>query len=145
MEVDHFNPTLTGARRNRYSNLMLATRLCNNFKQHSWPVAELRQKGIRFLNPTEEQDYGVQIFEDPQTHQLIGTTPAAKYHIDVLGLNDPSFIEERKDRAMLAKFTRAEKAFLVGAFDDLEAGLRQFQEMLEKMIPPIPPPPEEYP
>ena len=33
MEIDHFDPTLEGAARNRYSNLMLATAHCNNFKR----------------------------------------------------------------------------------------------------------------
>lgn len=143
MEVDHFNPTLKASLRNSYTNLMLASRLCNNFKQHSWPGEALLKKGVRFINPTVEQDYGVQIFEHPKTHELMGTTPAARYHIDVLGLNDPSFVEERKDRSILAAQLDGRKAHLTGKFEDIELGLQRFRDILSKMIPPIPPPPPE--
>src|SRR5438552_130453 len=58
IEVDHFNPTLRGPARNEYSNLFPATRHCNGSKRDTWPDARFRKLGARFLNPTEEQDYG---------------------------------------------------------------------------------------
>jgi len=58
MEIDHFDPTLGRATRNAYSNLMLATRHCNNMKKDGWPVASQITVGIRLLNPTKEADYG---------------------------------------------------------------------------------------
>lgn len=139
MEVDHFNPTLKASLRNRYENLMLATRLCNNFKQHNWPIAALQKKGVRFLNPTKEQDYGVQLFENAETHELIGTTPAARYHIDMLDLNNPSFVKERTDRAQIAQLLEGKPAVLAGSFAEISQGLQGFREMLARMIPPIPP------
>jgi hypothetical protein len=101
IEVDHHNPTLNGAARNRYENLFPATRHCNGTKSNNWPSKEARRKGVRFLNPCREGDYGTQIFEDANTHELIGITPAAKYHIRVLGLNAPFLINERKERTAL--------------------------------------------
>src|SRR5689334_18284672 len=81
MEVDHFNPILRGPARNDFSNLFPATRHCNGSKQGSWPDARLRRLGVRFLNPTKEQDYGVHIFEDPRSHELVGLSPQGKYQI----------------------------------------------------------------
>jgi hypothetical protein len=109
MEVDHFNPTLTGKRRHQYRNLMWAARLCNNAKRDYWPSSAERKRGIRFLNPCEEWDYGECIFEDPITHELIGKTLAARYHIRMLQLNHESFVWERRTRAQLAKYSSGEK------------------------------------
>src|SRR5439155_16499453 len=58
MEIDHFNPTLKSRARNAYSNLMLATRLCNNIKKDAWPTPNDIAAGARLLNPTVEMDYG---------------------------------------------------------------------------------------
>ena len=77
MEVDHFDPTLEGEERNAYSNLLLATRHCNLAKGDRWPNEEDRAAGIRFLNPCEEQDYGVHLFEDPVTNELSARHPPA--------------------------------------------------------------------
>src|SRR5437870_5323534 len=68
MEIDHFNPRLKDPARNRYRNLMLATRLCNLMKRDKWPKKWQSQKGLRFLNPCREQDYGKHILEDPVSH-----------------------------------------------------------------------------
>src|SRR6266403_591999 len=51
MEIDHFDPTLSGAARNAYSNLMLATRHCNNMKSDGWPTPKQIAAGSRLLNP----------------------------------------------------------------------------------------------
>jgi hypothetical protein len=95
MEIDHFNPMLTGEARHSYRNLMWSTRLCNNAKRKYWPSSAERKRGIRFLNPCAEWDYGECIFENPVTHELIGKTPAARYHIEMLRLNNESFVWER--------------------------------------------------
>src|SRR5271165_2628222 len=109
MEIDHFNPRLTGASRHRYHNLMWSTRLCNNAKRDYWPNSAERKMGVRFLNPCEEWDYGVCVFEYPLTHELIGKTPAARYHIKMLQLNHESFTSERKMRAQLIKYSSGKK------------------------------------
>src|SRR5712691_4203012 len=63
MEIDHFDPTIKGRKRHRYSNLFLASRYCNNKKWKNWPTANERAQGLRFLNCCEEWDYGEHIFE----------------------------------------------------------------------------------
>lgn len=101
MEVDHFNPTLRGGLRNRYSNLNLATRHCNGAKSDKWPTAEDQSAGIRFIDPCAEADYGVHIFEDPVTFELWGATSAGKYHIRQLKLNAPHLVDERRMRTKI--------------------------------------------
>lgn len=140
MEIDHFNPKLSGAARHRYSNLMWSTRLCNNAKRNYWPNAADRRAGLRFLNPCEEWDYGVHISEDPITHELIGKTPAARYHIRMLRLNDESFIWERRTRAELSQhLSDANTAKLLkGSFEDILSWFQSLREKLDILIPPIP-------
>jgi hypothetical protein len=99
MEVDHFNPTLSGRGRHEYRNLMLATPRCNGSKSNAWPThSETKKHGRRFLNPCEELEYGEHIVEHPITHELIGLTPAGNYHIDFLDLNVSDLIETRQER-----------------------------------------------
>jgi hypothetical protein len=100
----------------------------------------MRRQGIRFLNPTKEQDYGVCIFEDPVTHELIGTTPAARYHIDVLDLNSNTFVFERKKRAEYQGLLKAPLAVKSSAGEAAEA-IRMLSDLFDLSIPPIPPPP----
>lgn len=108
MEVDHFNPGLSGNRRNFHGNLVPAARLCNNTKRERWPTDEEQAKGIRFLNPYEEQDYGVHIYEDVATGKLIGHTPAGKWHIVRMALNCDDLVRARLRRTkVITKFTQA--------------------------------------
>ena len=139
MEIDHFDPTLEGAARNRYSNLMLATAHCNNFKRKTWPHKALQDKGFRFLNPTVEQDYGVHLFENPETHELETTTPEGRYHIDMLDLNNNAFVRERKARADFRKLRK-----MLPTLGGNPSQLSEMMRMLSAvrfMIPPIDPPP----
>ena len=76
MEVDHFNPKLKGNIKHCYGNLMPAYRHCNSRKSNNWPTRAQQKKGIRFLNPRKEIDYGVHIFEDPRNQKVWGSTPA---------------------------------------------------------------------
>ena len=148
IEVDHFNPNLTGLRRHEYGNLFPATRHCNGAKSNLWPSRELRKLGARFLNPTKEQDYGVHIFEDPVTHELMGTTPAGKYHIRCCDLNAPDLVQERHDRSQLTRlladyFVTAKvpvSQLVDGTVLDASGVLRA---ILSKMIPAIPAPPKQ--
>jgi hypothetical protein len=142
MEIDHFDPTLGKLARNAYSNLMLATRHCNNMKKDGWPLASQIALGIRLLNPTKEPDYGKHIFENPETHELIGITPAGRYHIDILDLNHETFVSERRDRAMYLKLWGATAPVTVlGHFDRLQGLLEILRRQFERFIPYIPPPP----
>lgn len=139
MQVDHFDPTQKSARLQVYSNLFLADAHCNGAKSDTWPTDEERRMGIRFLDCCNEQDYGASIFEDPKTHELIGTTPAAIYHIETIDLNDPGLIEERRVRYELF----AELELLEGERldDKMKEILRVLRDELKNCIPRIDPPP----
>jgi len=137
IEIDHHNPTLKGVSRNRYENLFPATRHCNGSKAYTWPSRAGRQQGIRFLNPCEEQDYGLYIFEDPNTHELVGTTPAAVYHIRVLGLNAPFLVNERRARAALWHLLD-ETPVKVRDTNLGQENIRELRRQLDLMIPRIP-------
>lgn len=137
MEIDHFDPTLTGRNRHRYENLFLASRYCNNRKRKNWPSREHRDRGIRFLNCCKEIDYGEHIFEDPASNRLFGVSPAGKYHITMLDLNAPHLVEERKDRSELRRLLFEECKVVKKS----EAAIQLFHVLereLGYMIPPIP-------
>lgn len=140
MEIDHHNPTLKGVALHQYENLFPATRHCNGSKLGSWPSKEAQAKGVRFLNPCKEQDYGSQIFEDPNTHVLIGTTPAAIYHIDVLQLNAHFLVQERIDRAVLSELISQTLVTVRGPGAVVQNQIQDLQRVLGTMIPEIPPP-----
>ena len=99
MQVDHFNPNHKPDYFQEYSNLFLATGHCNGSKSDRWPTNKERNKGVHYLNCTKEMDYGVYIFEDPDTHEVVGVTPAGRYHVLSCDLNAPHFITERTKRA----------------------------------------------
>ncbi len=147
MEVDHFNPTLKNAARHRYENLLPATRHCNGSKGQAWPSKEARKQRVRFLNPCVEADYGVQIFEDPNTHELVGTSPAARFHIRVLALNAPFLVNERKERAQLRNLLAPTVVTITNettANAILSENLAMMDDHLARMIPPIDPPPTYF-
>jgi hypothetical protein len=143
MEVDHFDPTLRGAARNDYSNLMLATRHCNNMKRDAWPTPAERQQGYRLLNPTKEMDYGYHIFEDETTHELVGATAAGQYHVDMLDLNHETFVWERRERAKYIHLKTSAPALLSGSFEQLRDLVRFVGEQIDRLIPPIAAPPKK--
>jgi len=149
MEVDHFNPNLRGPARNNYSNLFPATRHCNGAKQDTWPTAQLAKLGVRFLNPSKEQDYGVHIFEDPTSHQLVGTTPAGKYHIRCCDLNAPHLVLERAERARLRCILNdypvtTKLPIQIPSQGQLLDASSVLRAILENMIPQIPAPPNRH-
>jgi hypothetical protein len=141
MDIDHFDPTLKGSKRNAYSNLMLATHHCNMMKADGWPNASQIAAGQRILNPTKETDYGECLFEDPETHEIIGTTPAGKYHIDVLDLNHETFVFERQKRAEYSSLVSRSPARVSGTFDAVYNLLGFVHKQFDLFIPAIPPPP----
>jgi hypothetical protein len=151
VEVDHFNPNPKSSRskhkhNNDYSNLFLASAHCNNTKRDTWPTKAQRANGFRFINPCEEMDYGIHIFENPVTHKLEGATPAGWYQIRHLGLNAEHLIQKRIDRS---KIKQALTGWFVSQdcsvdFDKLEEAKRiidLLREQLNRGIPDIPPPP----
>jgi hypothetical protein len=141
MDVDHHNPTLSDATKNNYNNLFLTTRHCNGKKSNNWPSTEQQKLGIRFLNPCEEIDYGVHIFEDPDTFEVWGETPPGRYHIRILDLNAPHLVKERRIRHIFRSlYGEPSRVELVGNPPDPAAalnGIKAFVEEFEMMIPPI--------
>src|ERR1700690_2436329 len=94
MEVDHFNPHKKDDPIQDYANLFLASRHCNGSKRDRWPSNKDQALGLRFLNCCNEQDYGEHIFEDPDTHELVGVTPEGRYHVRNCDLNAPHLVRE---------------------------------------------------
>lgn len=143
MEVDHFNPRLQGNKRNHYTNLFPASRHCNGSKLDDWPSSSERKKGLRFLNCCEEMDYGLHIFEYPDTHKLKGVTATGKYHIVMCDLNATHLINERKDRSDLRRVF--EKTMIVFkkdvSFAQIANNLSALRQTIDKTIPEIPAPP----
>jgi len=106
----------------------------------------LRKLGVRFLDPTKDQDYGLHIFEDPNTHELVGASPAGKYHILRCDLNAAHLVQERRDRAelnrLLDQYHVAARVPLGDLMDgSLVETARTLRGIVATMIPPIPPPP----
>jgi hypothetical protein len=139
MEVDHFNPTLRSRLRNKYCNLFLSTRHCNLKKHAYWPTPADQNKGIRFLNCCEEMDYGVHIFENPETHELVGVTPAGRYHIIACDLNADHLVTERRERSLLRALLTRTVAIVRPTADlgSLRANLKLLGSIVDRMIPPI--------
>ncbi len=144
LELDHFDPRKKKNLIQNYDNLFPASRHCNGKKGDTWPNRGESAAGCRFLNPCKEMDYGEQIFEDPHTHELVGLTPAAKWHIRVCGLNADHLVQERLRRAKHWKTIR-NKAIVVrrGIPHQVAQELvTSFREEVELMIPEIPAPPQ---
>lgn len=135
MEVDHFKPK--GRKRNAYTNLLPATRHCNGAKGQNWPTKAQSRQGLRLLNPCREVDYGVHLFEDPATHEVVGKTPAGKWHIRVCDLNAPHLVRERKDRAKIDEVLRRTPGLLSGPPGAATEAIRKLREQCDLMIPHI--------
>lgn len=90
-------------------------------------------------------DYGESIFEDPETHRLVGISPASKWHIHQLDLNAPFLVKKRRDRS---KFMHVISQCPVKVKKQ-SPDMREFVELVDvcrgladEMIPKIPPPPQ---
>jgi hypothetical protein len=142
MDVDFFDPRRGKKGVVDYNNLFLASHHCNIAKGDFWPSKQELASGIRLLNPCEEMDYGVHIFEDPITHNLVGVTPSGRIQIRVLALNAPHLVEERRQRSELwATFTKLKAEAEAKNLSIAKGLLEQLEEVLRYSIPPIPPPP----
>ena len=141
MHVDHHDPRLKKA--SPYKNLFPAYAVCNLAKGDR-PDDEDRRNGMRLLNPCEETEYGEHIFEDPTSHELVGTSALAIFHIEILDLNNPTLVAAREERALIVNLLRRPIEVLNNTnFND--AGflgiLEGFRALLRFKIPEIPAPP----
>ena len=143
LTVDHFDPRRKRDYLQDYRNLFPSTFHCNRAKSNNWPTKQELELGCRFLNPCEENDYGETIFEDLQTHKLIGTTRAATWHIRMCGLNAQHLIDERAMRSEHYKRLRAIPIAFHGDHQAVADMARGYRELIETMIPEIPAPPAE--
>jgi len=147
MEIDHFNPTLTGRRRHVYGNLFPGAGSCNLSKSNTWPDADDLAVGMRYLNPCKEIDYGEHIFEERESGLLVATSTAGFYQIVNLGLNDSHFVRLRLDRTDLCErlysnmFALRDRLADVENLEHVEVVIKSLNVQLSKMIPFIPEPP----
>jgi hypothetical protein len=137
MDIDHHNPKLKHPQKNAYTNLFLASRHCNGKKGDEWPTPKQRAQGLRFLNPCKEQDYGVHLFEDPDTFEIWGATPAGRYHVRIVDLNADHLVRERRRRHEL-RALRKMPMIVTALRHDAAVGVRAFSAEVENMIPVIP-------
>lgn len=142
LEVDHFDPRKKKDLIQDYNNLFPASRHCNGKKSDHWPNHAEKVAGCRFLNPCEETDYGEQIFEDVVSHRLVGTTPAAKWHIRMCALNAHHLVAERKKRAEYWRLLNERCVQLSEASEEVLDLIRSLRKETCTMIPAILPPPE---
>jgi hypothetical protein len=101
-------------------------------------MAERRSgaSGVRFLNATAEQDYGVHLFEDPKSHRIVAVTAAGKYHLRYLALNSEYLILKRKHRSM-ASGLRDKVGLIQGLSPYDTARLDDLLGNAESAIPPL--------
>lgn len=141
MHIDHHDPLKKAS--SPYSNLFPAYSICNMAKRRR-PNAEDFRKGLRLLNPCKEVDYGEQIFEDPVTHHVIGVNAVAKFHIDILDLNNPALVNNRKERSTILELLSRPLGIKDGtAISDpgLASVVSSFAQLLKYKIPSIAEPP----
>lgn len=145
LEVDHFDPRAKSKNPQNYENLFPVSRHCNCRKSDHWPTAIEAAAGCRFLNPCEEWDYGHQIFEDSASHRLVGTTPAAIWHIRMCGLNADHLINERSKRAEYTSQLKHRAIRAKHSMERLPELIASFRREVEVMIPEIASPPAGTP
>jgi len=139
MEIDHFDARKKNEFIQSYANLFLATRLCNGARRNVWPTANEQALGLRYLNPCREHDYGVHLLEDPNTHLLIGVTPASRYHIRMCDLNADHFVAERRERAEIWELLRSAVTIKRHQVPQMAADLAgALRTQAEQMIPEFP-------
>lgn len=102
--VDHFNPRLTGRKRNQYVNLMLACVACNYCKLDK-PVTNPLKPSQRLLNCTEESEFPAHLSEN-DGGEWRPHSDAGYYHVESIGLNAACHKLKRAERAKIAKQIR---------------------------------------
>lgn len=146
MEIDHVDPRRKKRVVQEYSNLVLATRHCNGAKSDFWPNARQLANGLRVINPCLEADWGVHVFEDPDSHRLWGATPTGIWHIRTLDLNAQHFVTERKLRAELRPLVAAKPVTITGTWASGFPEIPELLKLVNRLIGDIPlaPPPLGY-
>lgn len=142
LAVDHFDPRKKRKAIQQYGNLYPASSHCNRAKSATWPTLAMVRAGIELLDCCKSPDYGAVIFEDSASHELVGSTPAARFHIEVCALNATHLVSERRKRAQ-HWHTLENTPVLVndGELARVMEIVHALRSELELMIPRIAPPP----
>ena len=144
MHIDHFDPSKKKNKKQDYANLRPACAHCNVRKGAKAPLPKDQERGIRLLDCRTEHDYDVQIFEIAETGELVGKGTAARYHIEVLDLNAPYLVKQRRRRTLLKERMNGTVRFRLDAgFDELRRRFDELNQILSEEIPSIKPPPAE--
>jgi hypothetical protein len=116
MEVDHFRPWKRPEfehLKKEWTNLYYTCRRCNLWKSNHWPTTEQNARGLRFIDPCEDDpDDHLRIVPHPGNGELcwlLAVTPAGKYTIEKIRLNRKQLIDIR--RRLMRKY-REEQAAL---------------------------------
>ena len=137
-DVDHFNPRKKKNKAQYAKNLLFVSRHTNSKKRDTWPTKEQLGSGVRFLNAYEEEDYGVHIFEDPETHRVWGSTPAGKYQVAMMDLNAEHLVVARRERSrFLEEHFGTYLEIILQTLDGIEDLSEKMREMISRQIPPI--------
>ncbi|MBI4904266.1 MAG: hypothetical protein HY820_11555 [Acidobacteria bacterium] len=93
--VEHFRPKSRFPHlRNQYSNLYYSCNRCNEFKGDRWPDQSILEKGIRLLDPCEDDTYRQHLLR--QTSGILEPlTPSGDYTNHLLFLNRDDLVEFR--------------------------------------------------
>lgn len=127
--VDHFNAHAPRKLRNRYKNFMLACSACN-LSKHFKPIQNRFDPSQHLLNCTELNEFPEHIIEHP-SGEWIAKTPAAKYHITSIDLNESSHVATRRERRRLAHHVEQLRKHAVFYEGSMDSGA--LREMLDTM------------
>lgn len=104
-EIDHFRPRSKGGSLLAYDNLHLSCSWCNKWKSGAWPTPSQEKRGIGFIDPCCEHDYGVHFVENDDG-ELVPQSRRGEYHIKRIRLNRQTRIELRQTRNALIEESR---------------------------------------
>jgi hypothetical protein len=139
-EIDHFRPRKSKGSHS-YLNLRLACHWCNLYKGMFWPAIPHLAAGQRLLDPCNEVDYGVHLFEIPAKPGEIEATGVGKFHVERLRLNRRPLQRKRlareKKREQCEMLSRAlgEPRVPAATRIEIEALLRELRRELALMPP----------
>ena len=115
MEIDHFRPkgrTEFARLRLAWTNLYYCCHLCNLHKSSKWPNADELERGLRFVDPCEEDpDEHFRLTRDESGNEngkIASETPAGRYSIAKIRLDRQQLIDIRLDIAREEREIREE-------------------------------------
>ncbi|GAB4459477.1 MAG: hypothetical protein OHK0029_22140 [Armatimonadaceae bacterium] len=123
LTIDHFQPVSQGGKE-ELENLVYACHLCNTFKSDYWEMDE----EASLLHPLHD-NLSEHLIESV-THHLIPLSGRGRVYIQVLHLNRPELVEQRRLRYRQQMTDRVLQE-LMERFIQLEAEIKNLQEQLK--------------